>query len=97
MKCWKKLVGIFRKPKTPSVYIGECEDEPELSCGQITLTRYRDFTPIGEWGTVDAGGVPVDGGKMLSETVKYKDKDGVIRLGTDWVADNDKHVTGFDP
>jgi hypothetical protein len=63
----------------------------------INVNAARDFETVGTWSAINADGEIIQEGNMLSETVKYKDKDGVIRLGKDWVADTDKHVTGFDP
>ncbi len=95
------LSKFYRKffPIKQEIYIGET---PLFNSGQTTIEKYTDYETIGEYGGFtlkdDGSYEPIDnfGGKMLSRTVKFKGKDGVIKLGRDWVPDNDKSVTGFD-
>ncbi len=88
MKAW--ILSLFRWIMgTPEeVYIGET---PLFQTHQITLERYSDFKPMGQWGCtkVDDDGNVLSSeimGEMCSETVKFVGKDGKTKLGTDWVA-----------
>jgi hypothetical protein len=61
---------------------------------QRVIERYGDLKPCGEWGAVrvDPNGnfvakVPDVGGVLFEETVKFKGKDGKIKLGQDWAAE----------
>lgn len=92
MNLFSRLITrLFSNPPKPEIYIGETI---LFDSGQRTLERYGDFKEIGEWGCfiqnekgewVKKDGV---GGRMMSETVKFVGKDGAIKLGRDWVAEN---------
>jgi len=73
-----------------------CEDGDPFPTGQKIIERYDDFQVIGSWSSVDAAGTTLRSGQMLSRTVKFIAEDGFVHVGSDWIADIDREVTGFD-
>lgn len=56
----------------------------------IVLERYGDFQEIGQWGVFNTEtGESEIKGNMVSETVKYMDKDCEIKFGTDWLIEKE--------
>ncbi len=69
------------------------EEDEEIYVNQPIIDHYNDFHEIGQWGSVEIQEdgtykVGSDGGKMLSETVKFIGEDGKIKLGNRWIPDN---------
>ena len=60
------------------------------------LERYDDFTIIGEWGTMRDGHL-IEHGNLVGRTRKVMDAKGRVSLDREWMPDNAKEVTGFDP
>ena len=78
-----KLFGLnlFGKPKEKLV-----ADE-YIHPSQI-VDRYKDYKECGAWCTIDKETMEcTGGGKMYIETVKFKSPDGKIKLGWEWVSD----------
>jgi hypothetical protein len=89
-----QLRCLFRKWFEPTI-------NDERFIDQKVVYRYRDFKEVGEWWWMkpraDGTYEYFNEGKMLSETVKFVGRDGKVKLGSTWIPDNDRHVTGFDP
>lgn len=78
----KRFIAWLFRRKPKRVFIGDSTQKP--------IEKYDDYAVIGIWATMSTEtGEYLDSGKMMGRSVKYKDADGSVQMGHEWITDRD--------